>query len=201
MTVVEDRRSRRTRGALRDALVSLVLERGYAAVTVEDIVAAADVGRATFYTHFKDKEALYDHVVSSVLQDLKERLAAVLTPEDAGFTGEPVAEVFRHATEQPDAYRMILRGEGDGRGLRAFEDAWSTTAFETFTARVKANAVRPRVDLQVLARAWVGEQMAVLLWWLDAPEPRPATDQVVETLVELSRRGRFWATGFDPDGR
>ncbi|MFE6646544.1 TetR/AcrR family transcriptional regulator [Nocardioides sp. NPDC057772] len=201
MTVVEDRRSRRTRGALRDALVSLVLERGYAAVTVEDIVAAADVGRATFYTHFKDKEALYDHVVSSALQELKERLADVLGPNDAGFTGQPVAEVFRHASERPDTYRMILRGEGDGRGLRAFEDAWSTTAHETFSARAKANGVRPRVDLQVLARAWVGEQIAVLLWWLDAPEPRPATDQVVETLVELSRRGRLWATGFDPDNR
>ncbi|GGU33605.1 TetR/AcrR family transcriptional regulator [Nocardioides albus] len=201
MTVVEDRRSRRTRGALRDALVSLVLERGYAAVTVEDIVAAADVGRATFYTHFKDKEALYDDVVASVLRELKDRLAEVLAPEDAGFTGQPVAEVFRHASERPDAYRMILRGEGDGRGLRAFEDAWSTAAHEIFSARVNANAVRPRVDLQVLARAWVGEQVAVLLWWLDAPEPRPATDQVVKTLVELSRRGRLWATGFDPEGR
>lgn len=199
MTVVEDRRSRRTRGALREALVSLVLERGYAAVTVEHIVAAADVGRATFYTHFKEKEALYDHVVENLLQELRGRLEEILEPGEEGFSGRPVAAMFEHAAEQPDTYRMILRGEGDGRGLRAFEDAWTEAAYGVFSARAEAHGVRPRVDLRVLSRAWVGEQVAVLQWWLDAAEPRPAMGQVVDTLVELSRRGRYWATGFDPE--
>ena len=94
---------------------------------------------------------------------------------------------------------MVLRGEGDGRGLRAFTDAWTDAAYDVFAGRVEAHRVRPRVDLRVLARAWVGEQVAVLLWWLESPEPRPTTEQVVATLVELSRRGRFWATGFDTE--
>jgi len=194
---IEDRRIRRTRDALRRAFVKLVLERGYASVTVEDIASAADVGRATFYTHFSDKEALYDHVVATLLADLHERLAPI-DRKHAGFTGGPVAELFRHAADEPDVYRLILRGEGDGRGLRALCDDWAETAFQIFRERTEAQRVRPKVDLRVVARAWMGEQTAVLLWWLDAPQPRPGMDQVVETLVELSRRGRFWATGFDP---
>ncbi|GAB2486207.1 TetR/AcrR family transcriptional regulator [Nocardiopsis aegyptia] len=192
----EDRRTLRTRAALRTAFVSQVLERGYAGVRVEHIAAAADVGRATFYTHFHDKEALYDHVVEVVLDELRERLAPV-DRRGVGFTGRPVAELFRHAAEQPDVYRLILRGEGDGRGLRALTDAWTATAHEIFTERTRAQRTRPRVDLRVIARAWVGEQVSVLLWWLESPAPRPDTEQVVETLVELSRRGRYWATGFD----
>lgn len=192
----EDRRTLRTRAALRAAFVAQVLEHGYAGVRVEHIAAAADTGRATFYTHFRDKEALYDHVVEVVLGELRERM----TPADwegVGFTGRPVAELFRHAAEQPDVYRLILRGEGDGRGLRALVDAWTAAAYDIFAERAETQRIRPRVDLRVVARAWVGEQVSVLLWWLELPAPRPGTEQVVETLVELSRRGRYWATGFD----
>ncbi|WP_433697220.1 TetR/AcrR family transcriptional regulator [Nocardiopsis sp. CA-288880] len=192
----EDRRTLRTRAALRAAFVSRVLADGYSGVRVEHIAAAADVGRATFYTHFRDKEALYDHVVEVVLGELRERMAPV-DREGVGFTGWPVAELFRHAAEQPDLYRLILRGEGDGRGLRALVEAWTEAAHDIFAERARAHRIRPRVDLRVVARAWVGEQVSVLLWWLESPAPRPDVEQVVETLVELSRRGRYWATGFD----
>lgn len=195
----EDKRRTRTRALLRDALVSLSLARGYSALTVEDIVAEAGVGRATFYTHFPDKEKLYDHVVHSVIDDLDTRLAPVTDVNDKGFTGKPVDTLFRHAAEHADPYRMILRGEGDGRGLRLLADAWGDRALEVFRARADALGVTPRVDLRVVARAWAGEQTSVLLWWLESAAPRPALDDVIETLVELSRRGRYWASGFDPE--
>ena len=66
----EDRRVRRTRRLLRDALVSLVLERGYAGITVEDITDRADLGRATFYSHYTDKDDLLGQVVSDLADDL-----------------------------------------------------------------------------------------------------------------------------------
>jgi AcrR family transcriptional regulator len=53
-----DRRVRRTRSHLRAALLELILERGWDAVSVRDICQRADVGRSTFYVHFADKENL-----------------------------------------------------------------------------------------------------------------------------------------------
>lgn len=53
-----DRRVRRTRNHLRAALLELILERGWDAVSVSDICERADVGRSTFYVHFADKENL-----------------------------------------------------------------------------------------------------------------------------------------------
>ncbi|RUW95783.1 TetR family transcriptional regulator, partial [Mesorhizobium sp. M8A.F.Ca.ET.059.01.1.1] len=47
-----DRRVARTRALLQDALIALIPERGYAAITVEDICEKANVGRSTFYTHY-----------------------------------------------------------------------------------------------------------------------------------------------------
>src|SRR5690606_12454565 len=53
-----DARVRRTRRRLQDALVALVLERGYEAVTIRDVAERADVGYATFFRHYASKEAL-----------------------------------------------------------------------------------------------------------------------------------------------
>ena len=50
-----DRRVQRTRQLLQDALISMMIEKGYAATTVQDIIGRANVGRATFYAHFADK--------------------------------------------------------------------------------------------------------------------------------------------------
>ncbi|MEP7189354.1 MAG: helix-turn-helix domain-containing protein [Roseiflexaceae bacterium] len=55
---VEDRRVQRTRKLLQDALTTLIVEKGYEAVTVQDIIDRVNVGRSTFYDHFLNKQAL-----------------------------------------------------------------------------------------------------------------------------------------------
>src|ERR1700741_782405 len=57
-TAAQDRRVRRTRAALRDAFLALVSEKGYEKITIQDILDRADVGRSTFYVHYRAKEAL-----------------------------------------------------------------------------------------------------------------------------------------------
>jgi AcrR family transcriptional regulator len=58
-----DPRVRRTRLLLEQAFMSLLEEKGFQAVTVQDITERAGVNRATFYAHFTDKYALLDHCV------------------------------------------------------------------------------------------------------------------------------------------
>lgn len=53
-----DRRIQKTRKLLSDALISLIIEKGYDAVTIQDILDRANVGRSTFYAHFENKEHL-----------------------------------------------------------------------------------------------------------------------------------------------
>jgi AcrR family transcriptional regulator len=53
-----DRRAARTRRTLHDALIRLILRKGYDALTVQEIIDDADVGRATFYAHYRGKDDL-----------------------------------------------------------------------------------------------------------------------------------------------
>src|SRR4051812_15011818 len=76
-----DRRVRRTRRNLTDALIGLILERGYEAITVQDILDRADIGRSTFYAHFRDKDAL----LLSCFDDLREDLCRDLDTMTSGL--------------------------------------------------------------------------------------------------------------------
>ncbi|WP_425578505.1 TetR/AcrR family transcriptional regulator [Streptomyces gulbargensis] len=192
-----DRRVRRTRAALRQALVELVLDKGFHAVTVEEITERADVGRATFYAHYRDKEDLLVGIVRDLAEDRERLLPAVRQAHAEGFTGLPVKYIFEHAEQERPVYQVILRGEGDGRALREFTDLIRTHAEAAFRARTEQLAVTPRIPLDVVARAWTGELIGLLTWWVENDTGYSAAD-ITAHLRDLSVYGRVWATGLTP---
>src|SRR2546428_4009813 len=98
-----DPRVKRTRKLLMDAFSELLHEKGFGALTLQDVAERATVNRATFYAHFTDKYDLLDRVVGD---GFRARLAAGL-PARAGFdaanlrrlvvvTLEAMAEFYGH---------------------------------------------------------------------------------------------------------
>jgi AcrR family transcriptional regulator len=65
--IIPDRRTARSRRAITSAFVALVLERRYDAIRVGDIVEKADVGRSTFYEHFRSKDDLLRQSMEGLL--------------------------------------------------------------------------------------------------------------------------------------
>jgi len=86
-----NRRSQRTRAALRSAFTALVLSRGYEAVAVRDIIRRAGVGRSTFYLHFRGKESLLTDSLEHPCRGLASCAAADSKPAALG----PLLEHFR----------------------------------------------------------------------------------------------------------
>ena len=66
-----DRRSARTRRALHEALISLILRKGYDGITIQEIIDEADIGRATFYAHYRGKEDLLRGGFEALRAELK----------------------------------------------------------------------------------------------------------------------------------
>ena len=75
-----DPRVKRTRSLLEQAFMEVVGEKGFQAVSVQDITEKAGVNRATFYAHFPDKYALLDYTVrQGFRQELEKRMLNVCT--------------------------------------------------------------------------------------------------------------------------
>jgi AcrR family transcriptional regulator len=152
-----DRRVRRTRRVLRDALVALTLERGWDAVSVLDVCEHADIGRSTFYAHFADKEDL----LLSAFDDLHEHMAARRTVEPFGFAEALLA----HAAENEDLYRAVAGRESGQQMVWRFRDVLSSI--------VEADLVSLDIaDREIAVRFIAGGFLELMASWLDAPTRR-----------------------------
>lgn len=70
-----DPRVKRTRQMIEQAFMDLISEKGFQAITVQDITGRAGINRATFYAHFKDKYVLLDYSISQgFLQEIDKRM-------------------------------------------------------------------------------------------------------------------------------
>ena len=63
-----DRRVKKSRAAIYQAFLSLLHRKSYEAITVQEIIDLADVGRSTFYAHFETKEALLEELCQELFQ-------------------------------------------------------------------------------------------------------------------------------------
>src|SRR6188474_808778 len=74
-TEKNDPRFKRTRGLILQAFMELLPEKGFQAVSVQDITEKAGINRATFYAHFPDKYALLDHSIHHMFrQEIEKRM-------------------------------------------------------------------------------------------------------------------------------
>ena len=105
-----DRRVQRTQQLLRAALMSLIQEKGFESLSVQDIIDRANVGRATFYAHFDGKEDLLASGIEGLRASLRERqrqaLAAATGADDRLFAFSH--ELFVHANEHRTIFRAMI---------------------------------------------------------------------------------------------
>lgn len=190
-----DRRARRSRRELHRALVELCIEKGYDAVTVEDLASRADIARRTFYAHFVDRDDLLRAVVEELLADLMECIDA--QPIDMrNVRGAVVKQMFAHGQDNRDTYRVILAGAGGGLGLRLFANTLSDYATDVFNAQCQQFGLTPRLPIDFVARSFVGQYLTLMRWWLDG-QNEYTLDEMTAMRVEILIHGETWALGFN----
>ncbi|WP_127499879.1 TetR/AcrR family transcriptional regulator [Actinoplanes solisilvae] len=154
---MEDRRVRRTRAALRHALVELVVERGYDRVTVRDVLERADIGRSTFYAHFRDKDTLFASCFEDLRDDLDREMNA-LGHERPGDPVKPLSVIFEHAHRHQQVYRAV-----------------GTTHLHPMIFEVMREHLcthdELRLPVDVVAEYHASALVGVLGWWVRADFP------------------------------
>lgn len=181
MAQKEDRRVTRTKRLLRNALVELILEKGYGAITVQNILDRADVGRSTFYAHFNSKDDLlvgdapYFHIIMDDVQE-------------AGTDTELIPsllDMFEHVAEQQQLFRALVAG----KGVNLVQEAVQKHLYTTFEARFNWFAERGRpipFPAPALAHYLTGGLMSLLKWWLDEEMPY-SPEAINEMFMQMAR--------------
>lgn len=166
-TATTDRRVHKTRLALRDALIALILERGWDDTSVQDICDRANVGRSTFYTHFADKEDLLIGGLGDLRKALREQ-----APTVAG--GRPLAfarGLIEHAHEQRRLFRAII-GKRSGHVVQQrFRQLLIALVKEDLMGLAP---IGPHLD--GAAHYIAGAFFELLIWWVDSRSPLPVAE-------------------------
>jgi AcrR family transcriptional regulator len=169
-----DRRVARTRAMLHQALLSLILEKDYEAITIKDICDAADVGRSTFYAHFASKDELKRSGLERLRAELGDRhRQASAAPGDIrqrslGFS----LTMFEHARDHIDLYRALAGSRGGAVALGTIREMLSDLVRDELAAGSARNSADD-IPRELLVQYIVGSYMAVLTWWLDGGAKLP----------------------------
>ena len=147
---LRDRRKRRTAEAIVAAALELFAERGFERTTIDQIAAAADISRRTFFRYFADKEELFFAEDERLLEVIEATL-------DAAPPGEPVLELARRATRA-----LAARSTADPR--RRLDRERLIAATPALQARRLAKNLRWEQAIAArLVERGAGEQEALLV--------------------------------------
>jgi AcrR family transcriptional regulator len=185
-TRVTDRRVQKTERLLREALQSLIGEKDLDAIAVQDILDRANVGRSTFYAHFRDKEALLTSSIHEMLGPAPSSSpAGAATPYDRlmWFSLPMFEAIGQHRQRHAGEARKGPRGPALAHEhLRMV----LTRLIAGQARRDSPSRQKHRLPPDLVAQHVASTFILVLNWWVDTRSPLTATDvhEVFRMLVE-----------------
>ncbi len=175
-----DPRQRRTQKMLRDSFLALVLEQGFEAVRVSEIIERAEVNRATFYRHYSSKRDLLRSWTQEVGTLLDNGAESLEDPRvNAGsdeYLPAVVVHIFEHIALHAPYYRLMLGRHGLNSIASDMESQvvqFLERRSDLFAETIPANGV----PVGMRTRAYAAQFVGIVKWWLEQDVP-PSAEQI-----------------------
>lgn len=188
-----DKRIKRTKNSIRNALFTISEKKGIQHVTVQDIINKADINRATFYYHYKDKQDLIEKTVEDLLAGVANSIQipeSVHTFVDIAYP--PILATFKHVKEYIEWYNMIL----SEKGIPDFP--WKMVMIIQRSVRSNISLLHERkydltVNDEFLVNYISGALVSLIIDWVEkgTPEsPEFMADQMANVMTHGVYRGK-----------
>jgi hypothetical protein len=159
MSNKNDRRSQRTRQLLSEALVQLIQVKDYSTISVSDIIERANVGRSTFYAHYRDKDDLLLSQMDRVIETL-----STGSPHAQEFPYFPSLGFLQHVGgDHYELYKSLVWGPGMDLITRHLQKSLSVRVEQSLQNSGKDYDV----PVPILANFIIGSFLTLLKWWLE----------------------------------
>lgn len=180
-----DRRVQKTQKVLREALTSLIGEKPYDAIAVKEILDRANVGRSTFYMHFRDK----DDLLVSGIHEMFGPLQSSINP----ISGKPAERILWFSLpifQYHYQHRHLRAGKMGTRARAILHEHLRRVLAEVITGVAAKEFPGKRASERKVPEDLLSEYVAstfvlVLDWWVDRGMRQPPTniDQLFRTLI------------------
>ena len=176
-----DRRTRKTRGQLRSALLALLKEKRYEDISVQDIIERADVARSTFYVHYVDKDDLLTGSQGVFAEHLGQQVMA-----HAGGNGSTAFSArlwFQHVQAQEAILKLIAKDSAMGLAMQTLRNIIRRNVQAGLQSH--SGQANEQVPLTVLVEYVTDALMTLIQWWFkDGMKRTPEQmDELFQQLV------------------
>jgi AcrR family transcriptional regulator len=181
-------RVRRTKILLREALIALIEERGFEALTIGEITERAMVSRAAFYRNYQDK---YD-LVEQIFEDAMSALLNAVGDLGQEHPAEVWVTFFEHIAEYERLYHALLGEKGSPWFVRKMRAALSDLVKER--GRLPNVPYTSAHSIHAFSDEFVPDLVSTLFveaitWWLE--QGRPCTPREIATRSALLAAALF----------
>ena len=177
-----DPRVLRTRASLRESLMSLVVNRSFASLTIQEVTRQAGLNRTTFYLHYTGLPELLEDCAHSLFSQMRAEIYANL-PDN--YHADParlepfVRSVFNHLEQHGKFYRAMLGKQGDPYFRSLFQDFLMELIFEPLT---DSALYQDGMVMRFFSAGFTG----IASWWVDHDMPissQQASHQVARDIL------------------
>ncbi|MFT4200285.1 TetR/AcrR family transcriptional regulator [Gordonia sp. (in: high G+C Gram-positive bacteria)] len=155
-----DPRVRRSRAAIMDATIDLVVERDSSAISMTDLADAAGVSRPVLYQHYGDRDGI---LVAAMTELIDRELLPAVDPNPANPM--PFAQVLTdHFARHSRFYRALLRGSAAFSVVRAITDLLAVPGAELL--RQRSDGTVPEAQIREMAKFGASAAAMMLAEWL-----------------------------------
>ncbi|HET6991972.1 MAG TPA: TetR/AcrR family transcriptional regulator [Bacteroidia bacterium] len=174
-----DRRIQKTKKGLTEALINLILEKGYEKVTVQDIIDKANVGRSTFYIHYESKEQL--------LLDGHNNLNIKIFSDNPAANGKnkeiDFQNLFAHVGENLQLAKAMIGKRSGSMVTDFFRNNIALKVKKKYRGQFRKNKAEEKW-LNYLSDACGAAVISLLISWIDEDMPF-SSHEMAEKSTEL----------------
>lgn len=177
----------RTRALLRNALMSLVAEKNFSSLVIQDVTNRAGLNRTTFYLHYSGLHELLDDCARDLFNQMRSDIYANKpsgTQRGSARLEPYVESVFRHLQQHEKFYRAMLGKQGAPILRALFQDLLSELIFEPILDKKLGAA--PDHQLEITLRFFSAGFTGIASWWLENSMPisaEQASQQITRDIL------------------
>ncbi|MCA1182015.1 TetR/AcrR family transcriptional regulator [Bacillus licheniformis] len=192
----KDRRVKRTKKMIRDALSELMKNKAFEEISVTDITKKADINRGTFYLHYEDKYDLLDQSEEEIIQEINKiakrsiHSMDVLNQDVIDHPLTFVVDIFQYIKENEVFMKAVLGPKGPG----SFRLKFKSVLISNLKRLKTAIRTDPIVPEDYLISYITGAHISVMQQWLENGMKETPHDMTL-ILSKITGMGPAYAAG------
>ena len=172
LPVKTDPRVRRTRRLLRDALVSLILEKDFAAISIKEITERAEVAYITFFRHFESLDQLLMEVLEEGLTELQGHIETLAQQSENSALETEGMLIFEYIQKKADLFRILFKSQSVTRVRKKVVQNIALVFQKSCLPLARSGS---EVTIAITSNHIATSLLALIEWWLDNNmKPGPA---------------------------